>query len=100
MGTLVIYKACRNAKKPKLHQQKVAEKIGEETGPSSTKSINIVLEGEENDVFWTLLGGIGPYKDEKVYGKFDGYRDHIPRLFHGSNSSTLKQHKRPIRIMG
>ena len=68
-------------------EENVARNICHELEPNSSKNINIVLEGEENDVFWSLLGGKGPYKDEKIYGSLDNHNNFRPRLFHGSNSS-------------
>ena len=68
-------------------EEKVARNIGHELEPNSLDNTNIVLEGEENDVFWDLLGGKMPYKNEKVYGSLDNHDNFRPRLFHGSNSS-------------
>ena len=68
-------------------EQNVAKSISEEIDPNSNRNSTTILEGEESDQFWSLLGGKGPYHDEKKYGNIDNYQSFIPRLFHGSNSS-------------
>lgn len=51
----------------------------------SDKDPEIVYEGQEKAAFWSLVGGKGPYVDERV---FKGAGEAMtPRLFHGSNAS-------------
>jgi len=45
----------------------------------------IVYEGQEKAIFWNLLGGKGPYKDQRVLKEAD--REFAIRLFHGSNAT-------------
>ena len=66
-------------------EREVAKKVGAEA--HTANDTNVVFEGQEKDPFWTLLGGKGPYKDERVFGKHDLPDHFIPRLFHGSNAS-------------
>ncbi|TRY61821.1 hypothetical protein TCAL_04385 [Tigriopus californicus] len=46
---------------------------------------DLIYEGQERDTFWNLLGGKGPYLDERVLK--DVGEHYSPRLFHGSNAS-------------
>ena len=66
-------------------EREVAKKVGEEA--HTANDTNVVFEGQEKDQFWNILGGKGPYKDERVFGKHDLPDYFIPRLFHGSNAS-------------
>ena len=68
-------------------ERKVATSISEQMDPKNSTNNKIILEGDENEQFWDLLGGKGPYKDEKIYGNVNDHQSFIPRLFHGSNSS-------------
>eukprot|EP00095_Tigriopus_kingsejongensis_P000318 maker-scaffold292_size219010-snap-gene-1.31 protein:Tk00318 transcript:maker-scaffold292_size219010-snap-gene-1.31-mRNA-1 annotation:"hypothetical protein DAPPUDRAFT_311761" len=62
-------------------EREVAKKIG----GSIDQDANIVYEGQERDDFWSLLGGKGPYLDERIMK--DVGETYFPRLFHGSNAS-------------
>ena len=66
-------------------EREVAKNVGEEAHKSN--DTNVVFEGQEKDQFWSLLGGKGPYKDERVFGKSNVSENFMPRLFHGSNAS-------------
>ena len=66
-------------------EREVAKRVGEEA--HTANDTNVVFEGQEKDQFWNILGGKGPYKDERVFGKHDLPDYFIPRLFHGSNAS-------------
>ena len=44
-----------------------------------------MYKGQESEDFWKILGGKGPYIDEKVLKKVG--EDRPPRLFHGSNAT-------------
>ena len=65
-------------------EREVAKTVGEEAHKAN--DTNVVFEGQEKDVFWSALGGKGPYKDERTFGKNDS-QNAMPRLFHGSNAS-------------
>jgi len=65
-------------------EREVAKTVGEEAHKAN--DTNVVFEGQEKDVFWSALGGKGPYKDERTFGKNDN-QNVMPRLFHGSNAS-------------
>ena len=45
----------------------------------------VIDEGEENEEFWSFLGGREPYMDECVLKSIGEVT--MPRLFHGSNAS-------------
>ena len=66
-------------------EREVSKKVGEEAHTSN--DTNVVFEGQEKEQFWNLLGGKGPYNDERVFGKHDTPDNFIPRLFHGSNAT-------------
>ena len=66
-------------------EREVAKQVGVEA--HTANDTNVVFEGQEKDQFWNILGGKGPYKDERVFGKHDLPDYFIPRLFHGSNAS-------------
>ena len=66
-------------------EREVAKKVGEEA--HKTNDTSVVFEGQEKEQFWNLLGGKGPYKDERVFGKNNASDNFMPRLFHGSNAS-------------
>ena len=66
-------------------EREVAKTVGEEA--HKTNDTSVVFEGQEKDQFWNLLGGKGPYKDERVFGKNNESDNVMPRLFHGSNAS-------------
>ena len=66
-------------------EQKVAKNVVAETNNSN--SLEAVMEGQENNEFWGLLGGKGSYIDEVVCGKKEMSSNVMPRLFQGSNAS-------------
>ena len=66
-------------------EREVAKRVGE--GAHKANDTNVVFEGQEKDQFWNLLGGKGPYNDERVFGKSENSEFFIPRLFQGSNAS-------------
>ena len=66
-------------------EQQVAKTVGVET--NNANSLEEVMEGQENNEFWGLLGGKGSYIDEVVCGKHEMSSNVIPRLFQGSNAS-------------
>ena len=65
-------------------EREVAKNVGEEAHKANDTSV--VFEGQEKDPFWSAIGGKGPYKDERTFGKNDT-QNFMPRLFHGSNAS-------------
>ena len=52
---------------------------------SKVSELTVIEEGEENEEFWSFLGGKEPYMDEYVLKSVGEVT--MPRLFHGSNAS-------------
>ena len=63
-------------------EKELAQNIGK--GLNSHDSI-VFDEGQENDEFWSVLGGKEPYLDQYVLKNVG--EPTMPRLFHGSNAS-------------
>ena len=66
-------------------EREVAKNVAE--GSHTANDTNVVFEGQEKEQFWNILGGKGPYHDERVFGKSENSEFFIPRLFQGSNAS-------------
>ena len=62
------------------------KELAQTMGNSLNSHDSIVLgEGQENDEFWSVIGGKEPYLDEFVLKNVG--EPTMPRLFHGSNAS-------------